>query len=117
MGVFRNAITETDGTSINVGYLWLFWLGWLDTFLSLFFIVAGSIVMYFAERHAYPFTEVGIAIGAVWGTFSTALGALGLFLLGDRRPSAPAANVAKMSPSGEMSMSSTPTDTSLQSAR
>lgn len=86
-GVVRNAITEEDGQSVNVGYLWLFWLGWLDVGLSIVIVGAGFLTQMYDANHAYPFTGVAAALAAVWGTYSTALGALGLFLMGDRRPS------------------------------
>jgi hypothetical protein len=84
--IFRNAITEADGVSINVGYLGLFWLLGLDVLLSIVFVSTGFWMQSYDPLHKYPFTEVAAALAALWGTFSTALGALGVFLIGDRRP-------------------------------
>ena len=86
--ILRNAITESDGESVNVGYLGLLWLLGLDLFLSVVFVVTGFVVQWYDPTHKYPFTDVAAVLGALWGTFSTALGALGLFLVGDRRPTA-----------------------------
>lgn len=89
IGVFRSAITEADNRSVNIGYLSLFLimivvLGILPT------MVCGAIVQaYFDANHVFPFAELGKGAGLVTVAFSTALGALGLFLLGDRRPTTP----------------------------
>lgn len=85
MSLFRNAITEANGTDINVGYLSLFVLLTLDVLATAIFIGAGFIGQRYDAAHRYPFTDLAAALGALWGTFSTALGALGLFLVGDRR--------------------------------
>lgn len=84
-GIYRNAITEADGVSVNVGYLSLFWLLGHDILMSVVLVGAGFVAQRYHPTHAYPLQEVGIALGAVWGTFSTALGALGVFLVGDRK--------------------------------
>lgn len=81
-GFFKNAVTEADGVSVNVGYLGLFCLLALDVLLSVVFVGAGFLPAF----KEYPYAGVATAIGATWGTFSTSLGALGLFLVGDRRP-------------------------------
>lgn len=86
-GIFRNAVTESDGESVNVGYLGLFWLLGLDVVLSIVFVATGFWMQAYDPTHKYPYTEVATALAALWGTFSTSLGALGVFLIGDRRPS------------------------------
>lgn len=83
---YQSAITEADGVSVNVGYLSLHRLLTLDVCISVTLVAAGFVQQYFAADHHYPFEPVGVALGAAWGTFSTALAALGLFLWGDRRP-------------------------------
>lgn len=79
----HSAITESDGKSVNVGYLSLFRLLRLDLWLSGVIMLAGFVTQAFDEHHAFPFNGVAAALGAVWGTFATALAALGLFLKGD----------------------------------
>lgn len=93
-GIFRNAIMESDMVNVNIGYLALFWLLGLDVVLSVITVLAGFVMQWFHPMHEYPFTGVAAALAAVWGTFSTALAALGLFLVGDRRPMPPSTTVA-----------------------
>lgn len=85
MSLFHNAITETNGVDVNVGYLSLFVILALDVLATVTLIGAGFVGQYYSERHQFPFTDAAAALAALWGTFSTALGALGLFLVGDRR--------------------------------
>ncbi len=77
MSFIRNAITEADGVTLNVGYLALFWLLWV-----VIGVIPVMVVMAILHIDVQP---LGIAVGAVCGGFGTALAALGVFIAGDRR--------------------------------
>jgi hypothetical protein len=54
--------------------------------------VAAIIVMDAYALHTgrkFDPTPIGVAVGAICGGFSTALGALGLYLIGDKKPTPP----------------------------
>jgi hypothetical protein len=93
-GIFHNAITEADGVSVNVGYLSLFWvmIGVLGAIPLLILIAIAQ--LWLSDSHAVNVQELGVAIGAVCTGFGVALGALGLFLMGDRKPMPPATTVS-----------------------
>jgi hypothetical protein len=94
--IFRSAIVNADGT-VNVGYLSLFRLMQLDTVLSVLTIGAAFWQQYSSAAHEFPFATMAAALAAIWGTFSTALAALGAFLLADaKQPSAADSNVPKV---------------------
>lgn len=84
LGIFRSAVTEDNGVSINVGYLSLFWI--LIVVLNVIpIMVCGAIVeAWNATAHVFPYAELGKGVGMVTGAFAAALGALGLFVKGDR---------------------------------
>lgn len=84
IGLFRSAVTDADGKSINVGYLSLFWI--LIVVLNVIpIMVTGAIVeAAFSDKHVFPYAELGKGVGMVTGAFAAALGALGLFVKGDR---------------------------------
>lgn len=111
-GIFRSAITDGSGKTVDVGYLSLYWLMVLDAFLSVAALLTGWVQQYhfacpevqavltqplplgavpipICHAHTYPFTDVGLMLTAIWGTFSTALSALGLFRRGDQTPKQP----------------------------
>jgi len=77
MGIFRSAVTESDGVTINVGYLALFWL-----MVVVLGVIPVLVVLALLDIDVQP---IGIAVGAVCGGFATALGSLGFFVWGDRR--------------------------------
>jgi hypothetical protein len=97
-GVYRNVITESDGVSVNIGYLSLLWILGLDVLMSLAVVSTGFWTQAYSATHEYPFTGVATALAAIWGTFSTALTALGVFLIGDRRPMPPNTSVTTTVP-------------------
>lgn len=84
IGLFRSAVTDADGKSINVGYLSLFWI--LIVVLNVIpIMVVGAIVeAIFSDKHVFPYAELGKGVGMVTGAFAAALGALGLFVRGDK---------------------------------
>lgn len=84
MSLFRSAITEADGVSVNVGYLSLFWI--MIVVLNILPIMVGAacVQMYYDEHHAFPFAELGKGAGMITAAFAAALAALGGFIWGDR---------------------------------
>lgn len=84
MSLFRSAITEADGVSVNVGYLSLFWI--MIVVLSIVPIMVGAacVQAYYDDRHTFPFAELGKGAGLVTAAFAAALAALGGFIWGDR---------------------------------
>lgn len=93
-GLFRNAITEADGVSVNVGYLALFWLLIVVLGAIPLMIVLAFLQLIYSDDHRVDVQQLGVAIGAVCTGFGAALGALGLFLMGDRRPQVPSTSVS-----------------------
>lgn len=89
IGMFRSAITEPDNCSVNVGYLALFWILIVVLTILPIMTIAACIQTYFDPKHVFPFAELGKGAGLVTAAFATALGALGLFLVGDRKPVPP----------------------------
>lgn len=89
IGLFRSAITEPDNRSVNVGYFALFWI--LIVVLNILPIMAGAAIVQtiYDPKHIFPYAELGKGAGLITVAFSTALGALGLFLVGDRKPVPP----------------------------
>ncbi|MGH9809097.1 MAG: hypothetical protein ACRD9W_17910 [Terriglobia bacterium] len=86
VGMFRSAITEDDNRSVNVGYLSLFLI--MALVLLILPIMTGAAILQtiYDEHHIFPYAELGKGAGLITVAFSTALGALGLFLVGDRKP-------------------------------
>lgn len=85
--IFRSAITEADGQTINVGYLSLFALMTLIVGAIPFMCIMAAWSMYFDSAHTFKVQDLGIGVGAVCTGFAAALGALGVFIIGDRRNS------------------------------
>jgi hypothetical protein len=83
MSVFRSAITEKDGVSVNVGYLSLFWIMIFVLTVIPFMVAGACIETVYSERHAFPYAELGKGVGFVTAAFAAALGALGGFIWGD----------------------------------
>jgi hypothetical protein len=90
-GLFRSAVTESDGVTVNVGYLALFWLMVAILTAIPMLVVLAVADMMEAPGHPLDLRSLGYAIGAVCAGFATALGALGVFVYGDRRFSDPPA--------------------------
>jgi hypothetical protein len=83
LGIFRNAITERDNVSINVGYLSLFWIMVVVLTVIPFMVVGACFEAYYADKHVFPYAELGKGVGFVTGAFGVALAALGAFIWGD----------------------------------
>lgn len=85
MSIFRSAISDANG-GVNVGYLSLFWIMIVVLNVIPLMCTMAVIEAYFGgEHHAFNFKDLGTGIRDVTFGFSTALGALGLFLWGDSR--------------------------------
>lgn len=84
IGLFRSAVTDADGKSINVGYLSLFWLLIVVLNVIPVMVLGACVEAYFDPDHVFPYAELGKGVGMVTGAFAVALGALGLFVKGDR---------------------------------
>lgn len=76
--------TVDHDSTVNVAYLSLLCLLCFDLLASTVSMGAGFYSQYTASDHSYPFTGVATVLTAIWGTFSTALGAVGIFLWGNR---------------------------------
>ncbi|MGH7605396.1 MAG: hypothetical protein ACRENK_15550 [Gemmatimonadaceae bacterium] len=85
IGLFRNAITEDDGHSVNVGYFSLFWVLIVVLTVVPLMVVAAFIQQYYDEARAFPFTELRDGLIGVGSVFGATLTALGVFLWGDSR--------------------------------
>jgi hypothetical protein len=83
LNVFRSAVTGSDG-SINVGYLSLFWIMIIVLNVIPWMCVFTAIDAFGYDR-PFDVRSLGYGVGAVCAGFSTALGALGIFLWGDSR--------------------------------
>ena len=93
-GIFRNAITESDGVNINVGYLSLYMVMICVLGAIPLLIIITVVQLWISETHTANVQELGVAIGAVCTGFGVALGAVGFFLMGDRKPMPPATTVS-----------------------
>jgi hypothetical protein len=89
LGLFRNAITEEDGHSVNVGYLTLFWVMAVDITLVPVMVIAAFIQQTYDPLHRFPFTELRDGLIGVGSVFGATLTALGVFLWGDSRKPPP----------------------------
>lgn len=81
--IFRSAVTNDDG-EIDSGYLAMFVLMVMVTGSIPLMIVGALISMWLAPDHKFAVQELGFAIGAVCGGFATAIGAVGVFRMGDK---------------------------------
>ncbi len=86
-GYFQSLITDEHGEA-DIGRLALFVLISIVLGAIPTLIVAGIAAAYYGK----PFDPqpYGVAIGAICGGFGAALGALGIYLLGDKKPTPPA---------------------------
>lgn len=86
IGLFRNAVTEEDGHSVNVGYLCLFWVLIVVLTVVPVMVLAAFIQQYHdGTAHRFPFTELRDGLIGVGSVFGATLTALGVFLWGDSR--------------------------------
>jgi hypothetical protein len=83
LGIFHSAITEKDNVSINVGYLSLFWIMVVVLTVIPFMVVGACFEAYYADKHVFPYAELGKGVGYVTAAFGVALAALGGFIWGD----------------------------------
>lgn len=83
MSVFRSAIEDAEG-GVNVGYLSLFWV--MIVVLNVIPIMCVGAALTWWKTGAFPLQELGIGVGSVGGGFAVVLGALGVFVRGDRKP-------------------------------
>lgn len=82
--IYLSAMRGADGT-INVGYLVLFRSG-RAVILVCALMAAGAVVQsYFAEKHAFPFDDLGKGIALILAAYGVQLGAIGAFLWGDSK--------------------------------
>lgn len=86
--VFRSAITNDDG-DVDSGYLAMFVLMIMVTGAIPLMCIGAFIAMWLAPDHRFAVQDLGIGIGAVCGGFATAIGAIGVFRMGDK-PTPPA---------------------------
>jgi hypothetical protein len=80
--IFQSAITEEDGKTVNAGYLAL---------AVVMLIVLGAVpctlllaAVQLKVKHDVNLQDVGVSIGAICTGFGVVLGALGMFLKGDK---------------------------------
>lgn len=86
MSVFRSAILDSDGHTVNVGYLSLFWIMIVVLNVIPFMCGLAAWSVYLdAKTTVDVIKALGWGVGAVAGGFSTTLAALGLFLWGDSK--------------------------------
>ena len=81
---FQSAITEADGKSVNVAYLTMFGLAAMVLGAIPVLTIGSFVEMYLNPQHVFRVEDLGIAIGVLCTGFSTCIGAVGLFLKGDR---------------------------------
>jgi len=85
VSVFRSAITEKDGVTVDVGYLSLFIIMWIV--LGVIPVMTAGAVWeaISADKHIFPYAELGKGVGMVTAAFAAALGALGVYRKGDQQ--------------------------------
>lgn len=83
LSIFRNAITESDNRSVNVGYLSLFWIMIVVLNVIPIMVIGAIVQTYYDEHHVFPFAQLGTGVGYVTGAFAAAMAALGAFIWGD----------------------------------
>lgn len=81
--VFRSAITKGDG-EVDSGYLAMFVLMILVTGTIPAMCIGAFASMWMRADHVFLVQDLGIGIGAVCGGFATAIGAIGMFRMGDK---------------------------------
>lgn len=81
--VFRGAITDRDGL-IDSGYLGAFFVMAVVVGAVPFMCLLSAFTLYFSPTHSVDVQALGVGIGAVCAGFATAIGAVGLFRMGDR---------------------------------
>lgn len=83
VSIFRSAITNNEG-DVDSGYLALFVLMTMVTGAIPLMCIGAFIAMWIGADHKFAVQDLGIGIGAVCGGFATAIGAVGLFRMGDK---------------------------------
>jgi hypothetical protein len=86
VSVFRSAILDSDGHTVNVGYLSLFWI--MIVVLNVIPLMCGFAawgIYHDAATTVEVIKALGIGVGSVAMGFATTLGALGVFIWGDSR--------------------------------
>jgi hypothetical protein len=84
----RDAITDSHGAA-DVGRIALFLVMWVV--LGVIPIMAAGAVIEACNHpvHIFPYAELGKGIGLVTAAFAAALGALGVYIAQDKKPTAP----------------------------
>jgi hypothetical protein len=81
VNIIRRAITESDGETVNVGYMSLFWL--MVVVLGVIPLMC-VVSVYAAAKNPDKIPEIvqslGMGVGAACGGFATALAALGVYI-------------------------------------
>lgn len=83
MNVFRSAISNDQG-EVDAGYLAMAVLMVIVTGAIPAMCIGTFVAMWFDPAHKFAVQDLGIGIGAVCGGFATAIGAVGVFRMGDR---------------------------------
>lgn len=87
--LYLSAMRGADGT-INVGYLVLFRAGRFVIIVCASLLAGALVEMYYSPTHAFRMGELGDAIAKIIGAFGVLLAALGAYLWGDSKQTAPA---------------------------
>jgi hypothetical protein len=106
VSIFRSAILDSDGHTVNVGYLSLFWIMVVVLNVIPIMCVFAGWGIYQGASVMDMIKALGLGVAAVAGGFSTTLGALGLFLMGDAK----AASAGQTAPQSARTSASLPDD-------
>lgn len=84
----RDAITDSHGAA-DVGRIALFLTMWVVLGVIPIMAVEAIVQAYYAVDHVFPYAELGKGVGLVTAAFAAALGALGVYIAQDKKPTAP----------------------------